>query len=710
MSIKKITAFFLAVVLLLPNMIWAGDMDKELTRLIPIIKQKINVPEALTEFRYDLREQNGDSKENIYTLSWADKDYKIGNMQVTVEADGNIISYSKNMYNNGYTILAKVSYNEGLKAAKDFMAKIKVPYTDRLKLEEETDRTQDNQFVYIFDEYVNGIKVKDRKVGVYVNKQSGEVDFFSGLSTYDGSYGNNTPKLSLEKAKIEYLNKIGISLVYNLNYDYKTKKINSFPVYAINNSEDKVIDALTGEVLVPQRERAIYYDSMNMKKEATMTAADKGAGLTPQEQQVVDEVKGLLTKEEAKSAAERFFPKIKDVPITNAGLYKSEYDNRYVWSIAMENTDQSNLKDLPATKIKTMIAAGDTKGLPPYVLKNISISVDAKTGEVLSYYYYTNSDDQKPKISQDEAKTKSEAFLKSIAKEKFSQTKYDPSEEIVRPLAVEDQSPYINFTYKRIVNGIPVNGNGLNVTYDAVNDEVRNYSVSWNELTFKSVSNVISKQKVVDKIGLELMYVSKDKKNKVLAYAHDNSYMAFDPFTGIRVNSYDGKPVNEGQQAIYDDIKGHAKEDIIKKLYDSGISLPGKSFKPDSTINQIDLLRFILKISDENITKEDIYERAVEMGILTDKEKNSDLLMTREQAVKYIINSTNYKDIAGNEAIFNYPFKDENQVSKGLKGYITLAYGLQIIQKDKTNKFNPKAQLTRAEAAQLIYNQLVQQK
>ncbi len=709
MNIRKIVAFFLVTILLVPTVLQANEMDKALVSLIPTIKQKIKVPAELKEFTYHMRSQDGMGKEDIYVLSWTDKEYKIGNVQVETELNGNIISYSKNMYHNNYTILAKVSYEEGLKEVKNFLGKIKVPYAKALKLEEETNRTQGNQYTYIFNQYVNSTKVLDRKVSLSVDKQSGEVTHFNGLrSDYTGTYDKTPAKISLEKAKQAYSDKIGISLVYRIRYDYETKSISSFPVYVVNNGEGKAIDAQTGEVIIPIRGETIYY-GRGLEKMETATMADQnGSPLTPQEQKVVDEIKGLLTKEEAKAYGEKYFPRVKEAPITNAFLYKSEYDNKYIWTLSMQKEDQSEIKDMSEQKSKLMIAAGEV--MPPRVINDINLSVDAKTGEILNYYVYTPHTDQKGKALQDKTKEKVEAFLKDIAKDKYSLTKYDPTEKESMPIPLSIETPYVNYNYVRIANGIPVNGNGLSVTYDVVNDEVTSYSNNWNQLVFEDITKVLTKSKIVDQIGLELMYVSLDEHNQVLAYTHEERSMSFDPFTGVRVNNYDGKPIHNTPQTLYDDIARHPKEDVIKKLYDSGVFLPGQSFKPDTVINQYDFLRLVLRISDANVTEKDIYDRAISAGIIEEKEKSKNLVITKEKAIKYIINSTKYKDIAKLSDIYQYPFKDEKAVSKDLKGYITLAYGLKVIEKDKKGYFNPKEKLTRANAAQMVYNIMVQEK
>jgi hypothetical protein len=512
----------------------------------------------------------------------------------------------------------------------------------------------------------------------------------------------------LDQAKEAFANKTGVELVYKLRYDYDTKTISSFPVYEVNNGTGKAIDAQTGEIIVPVRDYNVYYGGA-LGKEASASMADgKGNGLTKQEQKVVEEVKGLLTKEEAKSYAEKYFPRVKDTPITNASLYKSEYDNNYIWRITMQKTDSSKDQEMSNEKIKEMIAAGD-ESMPPFISSDINLSVDAKTGEILSYYYYSGHGNQTIKVTQDKLKEKVEAFLKNIAKDKYSLTRYVEANEEEMPMPLSSENPFASYNYTRLANGVPVNGNGLSVTYDAAKGEVTSYSNTWNQLTFKDISDTISKREIADKMGIELMYVSKDEKNSILAYTTVESYMTFNPYTGELVNSYDGKPMTHAPQTIYNDIKGHSKEAVIKKLYDSGIYLPGKSFKPDAAINQLDFLRLVLKISDAGVTEKDIYSRAVSEGVIEEKEKNKNMIITKEKAVKYIINSTKYKEIAKITDIYNYPFKDEKEISKELKGHVTLAYGLKLIEKDQTNLFNPAAKLTRAEAAQIIYNLMLQE-
>ncbi|WP_070000252.1 YcdB/YcdC domain-containing protein [Cellulosilyticum sp. I15G10I2] len=704
MNIKKIAAFFLIIMLVLPTAVWGDNMDKELSQLITSVKNKINVPSELTEFRYSLDVQNEETKENLYRLSWEDKAYKIGSVQVVAEKNGNIVNYSKYMYNKEYSILAKVSYEEGLKNAKSFLSKVASHYTKQLKLQEQVNINQSNTHEYRFDHYVNDVKVSGETVTIHVDKQTGEVVNFYGISTYKGTYGSNQAVVTLEKAKESYLNQIGVSLIHHIYYDYESRTIKSFPVYEANNRQSKAIDAKTGQIIIPFRENIFYTTA---KEDAAMGVAPRDAGnvLTPEEQKVVDEIKGLITKEKAVEGAVKYFPKLEKASIVNAYLNKSVYENQYTWQIHLQNDTLVASSGVSAQKEVLMIAAGDIKA--PSNSYNMNLSVDAKTGEILSYSSYHNYEPKESTASESQIKAKVETFLKSIAKDKFALTKYQEIEEYTGPIPLDMNQSFKSYYYRRTVNGIPVQGDGLRVTYDVENDEVTSYSSTWHKVAFKDVTKVIDKQKIIDQIGLELMYINRDSKTRVLAYAHQESYMTFDPYTGERVNSYDGKPLQQSAKTAYDDIKGHAKEDIIKKLYDSGIYLPGSSFKPDTNINQYDFLRLVLRITEDNITEDELYDRAINRGIIEKKEKNKNLIITKELAVKYLINSTNYKEVAKLSEIYAYPFKDEKSTAKELKGYIALAYGLKIVEQDKTINFNPKAKLTRADATVMIYNLLL---
>ncbi len=57
-------------------------------------------------------------------------------------------------------------------------------------------------------------------------------------------------------------------------------------------------------------------------------------------------------------------------------------------------------------------------------------------------------------------------------------------------------------------------------------------------------------------------------------------------------------------------------------------------------------------------------------------------MFQKKKGVKFIIRTMGYDKVANIENIYKDVFKDTNEISKELKGYVTLAYALGIIQGD----------------------------
>ena len=82
------------------------------------------------------------------------------------------------------------------------------------------------------------------------------------------------------------------------------------------------------------------------------------------------------------------------------------------------------------------------------------------------------------------------------------------------------------------------------------------------------------------------------------------------------------------------------------------------------------------------------------------EEINKESYLTRAFAAKLIVRLLEIEDIAAIENIYNCPFEDVYED----KGYITLLWGLKIISGTDEKTFSPYSELTRAQAAIIIYN------
>lgn len=229
----------------------------------------------------------------------------------------------------------------------------------------------------------------------------------------------------------------------------------------------------------------------------------------------------------------------------------------------------------------------------------------------------------------------------------------------------------------------------------------------------------------LDKIGLQLQYIttspvyeyipdmSTQKPEVKLVYTRTpGKIVNIDPITG-ELLGYDGKPIKAQDKASYTDIKGNYAENAIKILAEYDISLPGSKFLPDQPIKQKEFLYLLSRSMnyymdyDLNDPKsvESMYNYLAPSGIIREEEISPDSTIQRQDAVKYIIRALKYDKVADIKGIYTIPFKDADKVNSELKGYVAIAYGLNIV-KGSNGYFKPKDELTRAQAIMIIYNYL----
>ena len=84
---------------------------------------------------------------------------------------------------------------------------------------------------------------------------------------------------------------------------------------------------------------------------------------------------------------------------------------------------------------------------------------------------------------------------------------------------------------------------------------------------------------------------------------------------------------------------------------------------------------------------------------------NPEATLTNEQATVFFVEMLGYSDIATIENIFKCDFKDADKISSEFYGFVALCKGLGILDDFKEN-FSPQSDLTRGNAALMIYNYL----
>jgi len=188
---------------------------------------------------------------------------------------------------------------------------------------------------------------------------------------------------------------------------------------------------------------------------------------------------------------------------------------------------------------------------------NISVTIDADTGEITNYYSWSPIAQEQPRIpkyTQDEAKKVAIEFLQKVAPEKFKETKEQINNNNYG--YNEYYSNDYNFTFERIVNGIPFPYNALYVTVNKNTLKVTSYSLNWEDYSFPDPKAAISKEEAIkifkEKIGLKLQYnlvynqVYGNEPQAILVYGiYQNA--PIDAITGeIKTNEYYYVPMYDG--------------------------------------------------------------------------------------------------------------------------------------------------------------------
>ena len=386
--------------------------------------------------------------------------------------------------------------------------------------------------------------------------------------------------------------------------------------------------------------------------------AAEGAALTKAEQEAVDHRKDFLEVKTLQQKASQFFPALAQMKVEHMNIYK--VNENYIRNIEFTHKNASDEETWAY------------------------LSVDAITGEILSYHYTMDLDTKqssKPEWTQQEA----EAFIKEIAPKAYESL-------VFSELYVPEYNPCEQqYSFSRQAYNIPISGDGIELTYNTQLKQVTQYYKDWSKASFKAPENLLAKEEAIGKIGLELVYMQVSDKKYVLAYNHEAVSMLLDAYTGERVDNT-GCVIEEEASGLYTDIKGHPSETIITNLYYSGIYLETKTLNPDGAITKEEMLSLLKKVTGQ--------EEINLPQLLTQSEKKQTL--TKEEGVCYLVGVTQYAKLAKEAKLFQYPFKEK--ATDALKGYITVAYGLGWLGEVST--FEAQEPLTKAEVMTYIYNAL----
>lgn len=677
-NMKKVLCMFIALTLVFSvcaQALAAESYSKEAEALLASVLQRIGDTSQYPDFSVQSFENDS---EKSYHFNWVlDDDDNYKSLHVSVTYDGIITDYSSYDYEREYGEFDAPIAESIDEKALDLVNLLNPSLKGKLTLEREKDvygLRNSTSVEYSIKHIENGVPVCNDGGRISVSLDGGVIYNFHLNYTENAVYPEVSQAISKNAAQTAFAEKIGMELVYKSYYDYKKKEHLIYPAYIINDSTI-YINAITSEP-----ETFVLFDVYNYKTEESMAMADTGRGTSRQkfseaELAELDAMKGLIPREEAekKILSNKILKLSSSYKITDFECYKEE-DADYIYSFSLSDGE-----------------------------KHAYVMMNAVNGEVLSFFKFNEKNEGREfSLSAQRAQNAADAAVKSLAPVKGGEYKLKTAENNT-------------FVYNRYVNEIRVENDNIEIELDS-SYNVNSYRISYTNKDFPTAENALSNDEICKKLfeiyDYTLAYIiTKDDDSQTegtaLVYMLENSYPVLNPETGRELN-YDGTEKSDKTLlSDYTDISGHYCEYTANALKNYNIGFAGGSFFPDKSLLQKEFIAMLVSafsytnaVIYDDLDYTDIYRQAKNMGIIKAEEVVMDSLITRFDAVKLLARAMDLEKIAELDEIFNCPFYD---VADG-KGYVSLLWGLKVVNGTSENAFSPDQNMVRGQAAVILYN------
>ena len=661
---KKVS-LLIAVIMLVTLMTPAFAAENSMAYVLKTVKERVEIPAECTEFSSNTNVSGGNTE---YSFSWSTTQKADNSKGVYVTVTDkclikNYYIYGENakeeqrLYYKNKTI-PQISKETALLSAQAFLEKVNPDISAEYDFSDADVSFYSTAYQILAPRKANGIKTNNN-VSVTVSAESGKVTSFSIDYTENAVFPSAGSAMSVEKAE-EIFRSGALKKIYNDFYNGEMAQIVWVP------TGFSQIDAVNGERFNVAEEFARNTAEGSLYAKAQDSLYEEA--FTEEELAELSAVAGLISMDEA----EKKIRSMSELDISGteiSGFSVTKLGERYMTEISFEDEDYFG-----------------------------NAVLDAETGQMLSFWSYNG------KIYGD--KEFDDGFIKKYYSDYISRTK------------VVDNSYRV-----RIENGIEYPADTISCEKDKKSGKVTSFSIRFDEAEeFEMPEDIADEAAVYDvlfeKIKPELYYVLDGKKEARLIYELDFSDVSFIDAQTLKMLGYDGNeqtaPISSREYA-YTDISGHFAEEAIKALASIDVGFQDAEFKPNNIITQKEYAALlsqciydyvIFESGAVNIDKTSEYFVRT-LGI-NGEEFKSDEPLTREKALKYLLDAGagEFSKTAGIKGIFKTGFADENEIDQDLLGYVAIAKGLHIVNGSSDGNFYPKANVTRGEAAVMIYNYL----
>lgn len=661
---KKLISSLLTIFIVINSLfvICYAEDESFVTKAVNAVKSKIDIPENYSEFNSKVTVEPGGQYAYFTWYGDDDANNPGGQINVTVDDELRIISFSQYFYGkfNGNYKLSAYTSEDAEAEANSFVSKACpefYPYTELTEADYSVHRNFE-PYEFKFVRFENGLPCYDNYIDVTVDSSNGKVSSFEvNWFDYDKIYPSDT-KLSRDEASVSMYDNIGMVKEYAKKADGEL-----YVRYADLSDGVNYVNAYTGNIVNTNYvSEGLYKNALTSQKDFNFWYADTAF-----------DMEGAISVAENNT----YIPLDSSYVLTGIQYLQDNYSN-YLYMY------YDNFKGNIKTYIVDVIN-GDIRYYDFYQseIGSVNYSYNVEQCEEIARSFVFNYD---------------KSFIGHCRLLNYNNAKNYNGEDIY----------YFNYT--RYINDIAYDNNGVVVGVSRSTGEVVSVRSGWDTVSVSdyslSVSQDLAFEKYINAAGFELQYVtavSPTQQTELRAvYAPNPIYNVYiDALTGEVIDK-DGNVVNR-EKLTYTDIAKDVSEEQIKTLYACGILDEAEKFNPDENILLCDYLLWMCRAIDcvDYASIADVSVKLVESEIVTYEDLMSNQPITMETGIKYIVSYLGYDDIAMLSDTFKTGFVDEGMIAPDMIGYAAIAKGLKIFQ---GNAFMPKEYIKRNVAAQILYN------
>ncbi|MGY4688531.1 YcdB/YcdC domain-containing protein [Salibacterium sp. K-3] len=545
--------------------------------------------------------------------------------------------------------------------------------------------TEPVEYQFTFQRMKNGIPVQNQAVHAAV-LGNGELSSYSN-STYQqesASYEEKEDILEKEEAEASIKENLDLRLQYAVQHDYQTNEENVSLMY-VPSPTIQGVHAKSGEWSV---------------NNSFVSELPEEEQLNRLREEPLEEETEPVSRDDVKQMAKDLITVSDDAELNIQSIQETERNGVDVFSLHY------------------MIRRGNSGHGTNFV-------VEKETGDIVDFRNVDYSE-----RSPEENLTKEEALEAAVeAAETYgSSFIHEFAYPVDNGMSNTGREGTYRFSFPQAKNGLPVQGNALNITVSAEDGEL----VSFNNRGNGDITSWPDPEDAVDKETALEDY--KNELNAELSYASyadpgeaDTYHLLYQPSYQSNGLYYDAaagewtEPQLTQNGSTEDVITDHWAADQINYMVQSGILSADEEeeLKPNEAVSKGTALEMLMKSMEnfypaspneeqtatfENIQPDhpsfQVVEQAVESGVI-DAENSTfpvDETLTREELAVWIVRVLELEQAAQHKDIYNLPFEDANEISEEYAGHVALAHAEGILQ-GSDNQFNPDDDVTLAHLA-----------